>query len=265
MVLLEIATKVCSLKNLAVFHLDHGLRKDSQNDFLFVQKICSRKNVQFFGEILKKFPAKNKESYWREKRRELSLAAAKYFEAKRILTAHHATDLVETMIFRLTKGTGVAGLAPFQTETKPFWNIARREIEAYAHKHKIKYIQDSSNEDEQFERNIIRRKVLPELRRITPNLEKVFIAESEIFRETAHFLEAELQTHFEAQSIPLASFLQLHPILQQEFLRRIARKTPSSSEINDCLKWLHNTPQGNSHKSIGNTKLILQQKKIHWD
>lgn len=265
MVMLEVASNVCDVKNIAVFHLDHGLRKNSQEDFLFVHKICSEKNIAFYGDRLEKLPEKNRESYWREKRRTLSIEAAEDFGTERILTAHHATDLVETMIFRLTKGTGIGGLSPFDIQRKPFWNVPRSEIEEYAKAHKVKFVHDESNDDEQFERNLIRKKIVPELRKITPNLEKVFIAESEIFGETAEFLQAELSAHFENKAIPLSAFLKLHVILQKEFLRRIAEKTPSSSEIDDCLRWLQKSPKGNSTKSIGGTKLCVEKNKLCWN
>jgi tRNA(Ile)-lysidine synthetase-like protein len=264
MVLLEVAIQTCDPKNIVVFHLDHGMRKNSRKDFLFVQKICSKKGMLFCGETLQKFPQKNKESCWREKRQTLSHTIAQKLKTKRILTAHHATDLVETMIFRFTKGTGIAGLAPFDTTSKPFWRISRKEIETYAKIHNVSFRHDESNNDEQFERNLIRNKVVPQLRKITPHLEKVFLTESDIFAETADFLQAELQNHFESQSIPLLVFLKLHIILQKEFLRHISIKIPSSSEISDCLRWLHQNPKGNTIKSIGGTKLRIEKKKLHW-
>ncbi|MCF7812758.1 tRNA lysidine(34) synthetase TilS [Candidatus Gracilibacteria bacterium] len=264
-VLLEVAAKAHPKKLLAVFHLDHNLRKESHKDFLFVQKICSKNKIKFYGETLQNLPVKNRESYWRKKRLQLAHKAARDFGAERILTAHHATDLVETMIFRLTKGTGVSGLAPFEIEKKPFWSVSKSEIIQYADTQKLEYQEDKSNTDEQFERNLIRQKILPHLRTITPNLEKVFVTESEIFRETAAFLSAELENHFHARSIPLSAFLQLHPALQKEFLRRIAKKIPSSSDVEDCLLWLQNNPKGNSTKLLGKTKLLIQEKTIFWD
>jgi tRNA(Ile)-lysidine synthase len=264
MVLFEVAQRTVNPKHLAVFHLDHGTRTQSKKDCEFVQKMCSEKKIAFYGDKLDTVPEKNKEKSWRDERNHRSQLASKHFKAKRILTAHHATDLVETMIFRLTKGTGLAGLSPFDISTKPFWNVPKSEIEAYAKKHKLKFVQDKSNNDTEFERNLIRHKVVPHLRKITPNLEKVFVTEAEIFSETAKFVQLEMKRHLQSKNIALEVFLELHPTLQKEFLRHIASKTPSSSEVDDCLKWICGSPKGNSIKSIGGTPLKIVSQKLTW-
>jgi tRNA(Ile)-lysidine synthase len=265
MTLLDVVSRTVDGKDVSVFHLDHGTRKQSKKDAEVVQILCSTKDIPFYGEKLDSVPSKNKENSWREERNIRSKNAAKHFGAERILTAHHATDLVETMIFRLTKGTGLAGLSPFDISTKPFWNVPRSEIEAYAKKNKIKFVEDKSNKDIEFERNLIRHKVVPHLRKITPNLEKVFVTEAEIFSETAKFVQLEMKRHLQSKNIALEVFCELHPTLQKEFLRHIASKTPSSSEVDDCLKWICGNPKGNSKKSIGGTKLKIMEKKLMWE
>ncbi len=276
-VLLHIAQKVVDRNNLAVFHLNHNLRKNSIQDFEFVEKLCKKYKVKFYGETLTKqeIQPKNLESYWRKQRQNLVQKCAKDFEAKTILTAHHATDLVETMIFRLTKGCGVNGLSPFDTSTKPFWQIPKSELEKYAEKNKLEFHYDSTNDNLKYERNLIRKKILPELRKITPNLEKVFVKESQIFAETADFLDTfittslldkgDLEDFSESQtSLPLSDFLSTPSIIQKEFLIKIAKSQPSFAEIEDCLKWLKNNPKGNSEKEIGRTKLRIKKNKIVW-
>jgi len=268
-VLLDVASRSVPTKLLAVFHLNHGTRKESQKDLEFVQKMCSTKGIQFYGDTLTKVPTKNKEEFWRDERQRLNQEAQKNFGAEKILTAHHATDLVETMLFRLTKGCGVSGLSPFDITTKPFWNVPKSEIEKYAKTHKIKFITDKSNTDTKYERNLIRHKVIPELRKITPNLEKVFVTESEIFGEIDTFLFHSVRDAYmhplQAQNIALTEFLKFPCILQSELLRLIATKTPSFDEIQDCLKWLHGEPKGNSTKKIGGTHIQLKNKKIQWE
>ena len=232
-VLFEVAKNTLPNDQLAVFHLDHNLRKNSVQDFKFVENLCKENNIKFYGHTLEKSP-KGSESKWRKERQKLAKKSAQDFGAKLILTAHHATDLVETMLFRLTKGCGIDGLAPFDISTKPFWNIPKSELEKFAQEHNLKFCTDESNEDVSYERNLIRHNVLPELRKITPNLEKVFTKEFQIFSET------------------------------QEFLRSIAQQTPSFTETEDCLKWLKNSPKGNSTKKIGGTKLKIMEGKIIW-
>ncbi len=265
MTLFDVVLKKVEAKYVTVFHLDHGVRKQSKKDAEFVQKQCQKHDCTFYGEMLDISPTKNKEKNWRDERNKRAERIAKQCGAERILTAHHATDLVETMIFRLTKGTGLAGLSPFDISTKPFWNVPRSEIETYAKKNKLKFVEDTSNDDIEFERNLIRHKVVPHLRKITPNLEKVFVTEAEIFSETAKFVQLEMKRHLQSKNIALEVLRELHPILQKEFLRHIASKIPSSSEVEDCLKWINGKPRGNSIKSIGGTALKIVGGKLVWE
>jgi tRNA(Ile)-lysidine synthase len=203
----------------------------------------------------------SQESSWRKSRQELSQKAAQDFGGNSILTAHHATDLVETMIFRLTKGCGISGLSPFDISTKPFWQIPKTELINYAKQNNLKWHEDTSNLDTDFQRNLIRQNILPQLRKITPNLEKVFVKESIIFSQTQDFLNQQINLK---NNLKLQDFQNLHSILQKEFLRKISKTTPSFSEIKDCLNWLKNNPQGNSKKEIGKTKLSINKNNIFW-
>ena len=267
-VLLEVTSRLIVPELLAVFHLDHGSRKSSTKDFEFVQKICSEKKIRFYGGKLSKIPDSNKEAFWRQAREQAANKAKEEFGADRVLTAHHATDLAETIIFRLVKGSGMLGLSPFYLATKPFWNVPKLELEIYASKHGIEHVEDETNDDISIQRNLIRQRVLPELRKITPNLEAVFTRESVLFGELIKFVNQELQrgysSYLEKKSIPLRKFLGLPSFLQQEFLRKVAEKTPSFSEVEDCLKWLRGSPAGNSKKEVGGVELRVEKGEVVW-
>lgn len=267
MVLLDVASKALPADTIAVFHLHHGVREQADVESQFVQEYCSKKGIQFYGYRIDNVPEKDRENYWRKERKRLSAQAMQDFGAKCILTAHHATDLVETMIFRVVKGAGIEGMTPFDISTKPFWNIPKSEILSYAKAHNLEYFEDETNGDTDYERNNIRHNVIPHLRRITPNLEKVFVNEFQIFDEVRDFMDAELQNRchqaFESASIELQVFLNLPLALQRAFLRYITHKT-SFSDIEDCLRWLQNGPQGNSEKQLGTSILSIQKNVLYW-
>lgn len=271
-VLFDLALKTVDLQNLAVFHLDHNTRDTSKKDFLFVENLCLESKIQFFGETLPSFKdsikrKKGKEEFWRKERKKRTDALTKKWKAKRVLTAHQSSDFCETMIFRMTKGTGLSGLFPFDISTKPLWQISRNQIEIYAEKNKLEWVEDPSNENLDLERNLIRKKIVPHLRKITPNLEQVFLREAQIFRNTQNFIDKSILNlvDFESQTIELKKFQKLPIILQQEFLRKVAKKTPSFSEIKDCLKWLNNKPNGGSTKKVGESKILLKKGQLKWE
>ena len=265
-VLLEIAAEKVARKNLAVFHFNHNFRENSQHDAEFVEKICAEKKIFFFKKKLEENFSKNLEKNWRIARKNAAEKVAKNFGAKKILTAHHATDLVETMIFRLAKGTGIPNLAAFDISQKPFWRVPKSEIEKFARKNFLEFRADPSNKNLRFSRNLIRAKILPPLRKITPNLEKIFVKNFWNFFYCGEFLKNELEKIWPKKNfLPLEKFLDFPEILQSEFLRQISKKIPSSAEIFDAKKWLKNSPAGNSEKFCGGTKLKISQKKIFWN
>ena len=249
-VLLDVSAKICKKNNLEVLHFNHNTRKNCVQDFSLVEKLCKKYGVVFHGKSLPVIKKSDQENQWRKMRQEISRDLANEIKADRILTAHHATDLVETMIFRLTKGCGPSGLSPFNLETKPFWQVPKSEIINYAQENSLEWNEDKTNKKLIHDRNLIRHKVLPELRKITPNLEKVFVRESQIFAGISEYLSQQVAEKAAKKEIPLKEFLELPQILQTELLRKISRKIPSGSELNDCLKWLKKDPQGGSTKIL---------------
>ncbi len=261
-VLLHLMAKCENPKHIFVLHIHHGTRSECDKEWNAVEKMCKILNTHFIGKKLTSVPQKNQESAWRTERKKFFEECKKVHKLDRILTAHHATDLVETMIWRLTKGCGISGLSPFDISTKPLWTVPRSEIEKYAQKNNLSWYEDKSNLNTNIERNLIRHKILPELRNITPNLEQVFIRESEIFHDATKFIEKNLPP---LKPIEKKKFLELSSTIQTEFLRRIAKKTPSASEIEDCLRWIYGNPKGGSQKMLGGTKIVFKHKVLKWE
>ena len=95
-----------------------------------------------------------------------------------IATAHHQGDVLETVIFNLSKGTGIAGLQGIKPKRdkiiRPLWFASRQEIEQYAMTNQLDWRTDESNLSEEYTRNLIRHKVVPVLKQINPNLHHTF-------------------------------------------------------------------------------------------
>ena len=89
-----------------------------------------------------------------------------------IVTAHHAGDQAETMYMRLHRGTTLAGLRGIQTVReniyRPFLNVTRGELLAYACENKLEWCEDESNDDVTFARNKVRHDLLPHLEATCP-------------------------------------------------------------------------------------------------
>lgn len=264
MTMLDVAVQVHKPEKIHVLYFHHQTRSENDQEWELIESVCERHGVKFRGEKLDKID-QNQEEKWRNLRKEFSTKYAQKHEISHILTAHHATDLIETMIFRLTKGCGVSGLSPFDTSTKPFWQTPKSELIAYAEQNDLEWMEDPTNAENDHERNLIRNEVLPVLRQITPNLEKVFVNESKIFGDTADYMAQQVAAiPLGKGGVTLQEFRKLHPILQTELLRSLCDRSPSMSEMEDFLRWITNKPQGGSQKELGGTQFQVRDKCLVW-
>lgn len=263
MVLLHIAVQTIPAQLLHIFHLNHNARKDSKEDTLLIEATAQKYDIGYTVKKLQEVPENNKELFWRNERKRLSQDCAQKEGCVRILTAHHATDLAETMIFNLTKGCGLSGLSPFDLSTKPFWNIPKETLLQYAKEHLLHWNEDSSNTDTDFSRNKIRQEVLPVLREITPNLEQVFVKERLLLGELDSYINHQVEHLAQQNSIQKADFLSLPRYLQISLLRFMAKKT-SLDEISDCLRWITEGKEGGKKKMVGECTIKLKQGILSW-
>lgn len=94
-----------------------------------------------------------------------------------VLTAHHLNDDIETLLFRLVRGTGLNGLTGMSSFGhyqgidifRPLINTPKSVISQYLAAHSLNWIEDDSNRDTDYDRNFIRHKVIPSLTRLRPD------------------------------------------------------------------------------------------------
>src|SRR5699024_8815052 len=95
-----------------------------------------------------------------------------------VAVAHHQTDSVETVLLNLLRGTGVAGLVGIAPKrdfiVRPLLAFSGREVKDELVKRRLEYREDISNASTKYKRNKIRLDVLPHLRELNQDLEKVF-------------------------------------------------------------------------------------------
>lgn len=162
---------------LAVAHFNHGLRgPESAHDERFVIDLCSELGlVCEVGRPATPLPhsaADGLEAAARTARYDFFLRTAERLGARYLVTAHTADDQAETVLHRILRGTGIAGLAgmarartlsPAVTLLRPMLGIRRSEVLEYLGELGQPYRTDSSNADLRFTRNRIRHDLLPRL------------------------------------------------------------------------------------------------------
>lgn len=123
-------------------------------------------------------------------------------EEDRILTAHNADDNAETMLLNLCRGAGAQGLCGIPPKRgkllRPLLGVGRESIEAYCRAQGLDYVTDSSNWDEDFARNRVRRQVSPALRELNPRFVQAAGQTAALLRADQEYLEGEARRLMES-------------------------------------------------------------------
>jgi len=172
------ALKTGGAGRLCVAHFNHKLRDEAEDDERFVVALCKQLGLSCetgFGHVaqLAADASEGIEPAARRARYEFLKETAGRLGARFVLTAHTADDQAETILHRIVRGTGIAGLAGMSrtrrlghaTLLRPLLSVRRRELEEYLRDIGQPFREDSSNADRRFTRNRIRHELLPLLGR----------------------------------------------------------------------------------------------------
>lgn len=150
---------------LVVAHFDHGIRPDSAADQRFVAELARRYKLPYMYDTAA-LGAGASEATAREHRYRFLRQARRQTGAQAIVTAHHQDDLLETAILNLLRGTGPLGLTALaETDElrRPLLAVPKPEIIKYARRQGLEWREDSTNQDEHYRRNYVRRHFMPRL------------------------------------------------------------------------------------------------------
>jgi len=218
-------------------HLNHRLRgTESDKDEQFCKRIAKKHGLTI--EVEQANLKKGSEEEARIARYNFLERVREKHKAREILTAHHLNDSIETILFNLTRGTGVNGLTGVLSNRikRPLLETTKQEILIYLKKHKIKYREDASNRNTKFSRNRIRLKVIPELKKINPNLEKTFLSNIENFKTVQDFLNQESSKHIHENHLEITNFKKLHPAIQTNIILTLTGPNTSQKEVLEIRK-----------------------------
>ena len=161
--------------DICVAHVEHGIRgEDSVNDAEFVENYCKKLGVNFY---LKTIDAPNLAKKAKMGVEEYSRMARYDFfntiECDKIATAHNLTDNIETLLFRLARGTGLKGACSIPAVRgkiiRPFIEVSSGEIRKWCNDNNIPYRVDCTNSDSAYSRNLIRLEILPLFEKLNAN------------------------------------------------------------------------------------------------
>ena len=182
---------------LVAAHVDHGIRgEESRRDRAFCEQLAKQYEIELFiteADVpqMAKESGKGLEEMAREVRYRAFERLMREKNIPLLVTAHHANDQAETVLFRLCRGTGMAGLAGISPArhfangflTRPLLRVSREEILSYCKENGLDYVTDSTNGDISYTRNRIRARLLPEMEQMFSGVTQRLVAMSDSLRE----------------------------------------------------------------------------------
>ena len=257
---------------LVVGHLDHGMRSESDADALWVRGWATAWGLECrLGRAETRLSSEEEARY----------ARYAFFERERkalwarwVLTAHHADDQAETILFRIIRGTGLHGLEGIPEKRapgilRPLLPFTRDRLSEYAVAAGIRPRVDMSNEDPRFARNIIRNEILPRLesviapgaRRSLLRLGRIARREEAAWKSILKDLVRDLVTEEDDVRIEIkrVEFLGHDEAVRARILRELAGRlgaTLSEAGTRSALAFTSAGASGHGHPISGTVRLV---------
>ena len=223
---------------LSAIHVNHQIQTNAGETEQYCRNLCGELNVPLTVEKVSVFGSNRVDSNGTGGLEDAA-RQARYgvFEsilgpADLLLMAHHGDDQAETILFRVLRGTGVAGLGGMPVYRplghgslyRPLLAFSRGELLHWASRLGLGWVDDPSNSDERFDRNFLRHSIMPLLRSRWPTLNRRLHATAEAATESQQLNARLASIQFDqcAQSddrLALAEFSRLSLIEQKNLIR----------------------------------------------
>ena len=178
-------------------HFNHRLRPAAAEDERFCRELLDELGVPLeVGSAdvrgLARAERRSIEDAARRARYTFLRAAAERLAADAIAVGHSRDDQAETFLLRVLRGAGARGLAGIRPcagpVIRPFLDVPREAIRAYAAERGLRFREDDSNADVSVPRNRVRHELLPLLTRFSPSAVEALARAAETAREDEDFL-----------------------------------------------------------------------------
>lgn len=280
-VLLHVLKQLGLGERLTAIHVHHGLSPNADAWADFCAAYCERLAVPL--TIARVAVDRQSGLGLEAAARAARYAAFSASAAEILLLAQHQGDQAETLLFNLLRGSGVAGAAGMPAERplgrqrllRPLLTCSRAELEAYAHDHDLRWIDDESNADTQYSRNFLRHEVLPVLGRRFPAAGASLALAAQHFAEADELL-AELAANdwnaacAEPAEAPVLGILRqlslprLKNLLRYR-MRQLGWRAPAAARLDEFARQLLTAaPDRHPQLDLADGCLRVAQGRLHW-
>lgn len=203
MALLHLTAQVKKALDIEIVcaHVHHNVRKESDDEKIFVENFCRQNNIVFESMKILDYGDDNFHNEARSKRYNYFSKMVNKYNAKYLLTAHHGDDLIETILMRIVRGSTLRGYSGFSKIVdmgdyiiaRPFINITKKDILEYNKENKISFVQDQSNTKDVYTRNRFRKYIVPEFKKENVNVHNKFYKFSKTLLEYNNYIDSQVR------------------------------------------------------------------------
>lgn len=235
-------------------HVHHGLQEQADAWSEHCAETCRALDMPHLGLRVDARPRPGESPEEAARRARYAAIKARLADGDTVLAAQHRDDQAETLLLQLLRGAGLAGLAAMPELAplepgfllRPLLGFAREELRAYALEHRLRWVEDPSNQDSAYDRNFLRNDIIPRLERRWPGLKKA------LGRTAGHCAEAQRQLgdlaadlcrtalNPDGQSLSVAKLRGFKPadqrLVLREWLRARKFRMPSQAVIERILR-----------------------------
>lgn len=192
---------------IVVAHVNHKIRKESDEELIYLKKYCEKRNIEFFfKEIeIEKYAKENKmgtEEAGRKVRYDFFYEVLSKTRSHKIAIAHNKNDKAETILLNVFRGTGVNGLKGIISKRneiiRPILNVTREEVEKYAEEKELNPKIDETNSLDIYSRNKVRNKIIPYIKEeFNSNIIETLDRLSRIVEEQEEYINLEVESIYD--------------------------------------------------------------------
>jgi tRNA(Ile)-lysidine synthase len=224
-------------QQVVAVHIDHALNQDSASWDSHCQQFAAGLGMQFVSR--KVAVAEDAGSGPEAAARQARYAAFHQLvqPGDCLLSAHHEDDQAETLLLNLMRGSGFAGVAGIGAVQdfslgrllRPMLGVPAAAIEAYAARHNLSWIEDPSNSDTRFDRNFLRKEIMPKLAARWPAVSARLKQSADLAGEGSELLnnlaDLDLKNIGSPERLAIAGIQELSLPRQRNVLRRAIRRS----------------------------------------
>ena len=233
---------VIDLKNelnlkIIVAHINHNVRKESDAEEKMVKEYVSKHKLVFESHKIDRYSNENFHNEARIIRYDFMRDIIAKYDAKYLLTAHHADDLMETILMRIARGSNLKGYSGFKMISNegtykaihPLINNTKEEIIKYDDENAIPYAIDNTNLSDEYTRNRYRNHVLPFLKAENKDIHLKYLDYSKKIIEADDFIDEIVndiyKDIYKNKKLYIDNFLDNKLIIQKRLLEKFLYDT----------------------------------------